>query len=79
MDLIERAAKAAIDTDNGLRGIDFGSPLWAKKVARIVIAEVLAIPADPSDEDRSTYQALCDALDAAGYRPTGWVDPERLK
>lgn len=31
------------------------------------------------DHQTQIFQALCDALDAAGYRPTGWAEPERLK
>lgn len=77
MDLIERVARPlARDGDY------FGSDIdWESCSLRAdeIITEAFTIPTDPSEDDRQRYQALCDALDAAGYRPTGWVEPPAIR
>jgi hypothetical protein len=37
MDMIERAARAAIECERNMRGIDIGSPLWGKNIASAVL------------------------------------------
>ena len=37
---LERAARAAIEAECGMRGIDLGSPLWGKEIARAVLQAI---------------------------------------
>ena len=37
---LERAARAAIEAERNMRGIDLGSPLWGREIARAVLMAV---------------------------------------
>jgi len=40
MTLIERAAQAAIECEQNMRGIDIGSPLWGRLIASAVLTAI---------------------------------------
>ena len=66
---LERAARAAIEAECGMRGIDLGSPLWGKEIARAVLHAIRepseAMIANAWDFDLSPQTIWPRMIDAA--------------
>ena len=66
---LERAARAAIEAETNMRGIDLGSPLWGLEIARAVLGAVRepneAMCASGWDYDLSPQTIWPRMIDAA--------------